>query len=186
MLRFLKKHTTLSKQRVPPENPVHRNTGINAGHHNDPEGEDRLKRTGADGTDSTMPPDINRGGGPLVANQGGSIENHQLPAPNTSTLTPRHAHDTVESGRSGGRCQRSDYTIARVVDRHYHLVEETSRADKATFVLGLAKGSAEVFGPLKAVLKSVSAVYAKHQVCLTPRSGSFPDSHIYRVSPPST
>ena len=48
---------------------------------------------------------------------------------------------------------------------HHHLVEEKSPADRATFVLRLAKGSANVFGPLKAVLEPISVIYAKHQVC---------------------
>ena len=51
------------------------------------------------------------------------------------------------------------------VDHHYHLAEERSPADRATFVLRLTEGSADIFGPLKAVLESVSVVYAKHQVC---------------------
>ena len=35
---------------------------------------------------------------------------------------------------------------------------------RAVFALDLAKGPAEAFGPLKAVLESVSGVYAQYQV----------------------
>ena len=34
----------------------------------------------------------------------------------------------------------------------------------AAFAVGLAKGAAEAFGPLKAVLESISVVYAQYQV----------------------
>ena len=35
-------------------------------------------------------------------------------------------------------------------------------------VFGVAKGAAEVFGPLKAVLESVSTIYAQYKACLSP------------------
>lgn len=49
------------------------------------------------------------------------------------------------------------------------LVVEREQVDRAlrcaTFESDLAKGTAEVSGPLKAVLQSISVVYAKYQVC---------------------
>ena len=52
-------------------------------------------------------------------------------------------------------------------DRHF-LVKERGWVDRAlgraAFVVDLAKGPAEAFGPLKAVLESVSGVYAQYQV----------------------
>ena len=48
------------------------------------------------------------------------------------------------------------------------LVKERGRIDRAlgraAFVIELAKGPAEAFTPLKAVLESISAVYSEHQV----------------------
>ena len=52
-------------------------------------------------------------------------------------------------------------------DRHY-LVKDRGWVDRALgragFVIDLAKGPAEAFGPLKAVLESISGVYAQYQV----------------------
>jgi hypothetical protein len=44
-----------------------------------------------------------------------------------------------------------------------------SRAvDRLAAVVDLAKGPAQAFAPLKAVLESISVVYAKYQVFLNP------------------
>ena len=50
----------------------------------------------------------------------------------------------------------------------YYLVKDRGWVDRnlgrAAFVVDLAKGPAEAFGPLKAVLESISGVYAQYQV----------------------
>ena len=52
-------------------------------------------------------------------------------------------------------------------DRH-RSVKERGWVDRnlgrAAFLVDLAKGPAEAFGPLKAVLESISGVYAQYQV----------------------
>ena len=93
MLRFLEKHRKSSKKSVPPENPAHQTADIGAEYGRGPEGEYRSRNTSADkasGTDSTTESDNNRGGDSQIANQDGRIENQQLPASSTSTLTPEH------------------------------------------------------------------------------------------------
>ena len=45
---------------------------------------------------------------------------------------------------------------------------------RAAFVVELAKGAAEAFGPLKAVLESISVVYDQYRVCSCPSVQGFP------------
>ena len=51
---------------------------------------------------------------------------------------------------------------------HHYSVKERGWVDRnlgrAAFFVDLAKGPAEAFGPLKAVLESISGVYAQYQV----------------------
>ena len=61
--------------------------------------EEDLRADKADGADSTMVPGINHGRRSQVASQDGRVEDQQLPAPNTSTLTPGH-----EGGDSASEC----------------------------------------------------------------------------------
>ena len=69
------------------------------------------------------------------------------------------------------------------VYRHY-LVKERGPVDRAfrraSFAFDLAKGAAEAFCPLKAVLQSISVVYTKYQVRFDtpfdfPSDGRFPE-----------
>ena len=68
------------------------------------------------------------------------------------------------------------------------LVKERSQVDRAfgraAFVVELAKGPAEAFSPLKAVLASISGLYAQHQVSFdalfeAPLTITFPE-HCFR------
>ena len=93
MLRFLKKRVKPSKKPVPPENPTHcQFTDIGGGNSG---GEHRSREISeadeADGTDSTIAPDLNHGGdggGSRITNHDGRVEDQRLPAPNASTPTP--------------------------------------------------------------------------------------------------
>jgi len=92
MLRFLKKRVKSSKNPVPAENPTHQITDIGTDCSRDSEGEYRsrdLRANMANGTDSTIAPDLNHGGGSRITNQDGRDEDQQLPAQNASTSTPR-------------------------------------------------------------------------------------------------
>ena len=44
---------------------------------------------------------------------------------------------------------------------------------RAAFAVGVAKGPAEAFGPLKAVLESISVVYARYEVYSYPSVQGF-------------
>jgi len=64
------------------------------------------------GSGSTIAQDINRRGGSRITYQDGAVKDQQVPAPNTSTLTPRHGDG--EAGECGGfSCRGQDlFTIA--------------------------------------------------------------------------
>jgi len=100
MLRFLKKRFKPSKNPVPPENPTHEITDIGAECGKNSEGEKDLRADEADGTDSTMAPDIDHGGGSRIANQDGRVEDQLFSAQNTSTLTPGEEGDNTSGLRS--------------------------------------------------------------------------------------
>ena len=102
MLRFLKKHRKPFNKPVPPDGPARQTADIGAEHGRDSKGGYRSRKVSADkvdGTDSTMAPGINRGRGSQVASQDGRVDNQQLPAQNTSTLTPGH-----DGGDSASEC----------------------------------------------------------------------------------
>ena len=106
MLRSLKKRLKRSKKSVPRKNPTHEVADIGAECGGDSEGEYRsggdLQVDEADGIDSTMAPDINRGDGSQTVTQDRRLANQQLPASNPSTSTPGHCEggNASECGRS--------------------------------------------------------------------------------------
>ena len=68
------------------------------------------------------------------------------------------------------------------------LVKERGWVDRtlgrAAFAIDLVKGPAEVFGPLKAILESISVVYAQYQVRFGPPFAPFApltDNYVYRT-----
>jgi len=72
----------------------------------------------------------------------------------------------AQSGKSRGESRCPSYTIIHIEPL---LVKKRGRIDRvlgrAAFAVGIAKGPAEAFGPLKAVLESISVVYAQYEVC---------------------
>jgi len=94
MLRFKKvwkQYLKPSPKLVPAENPTHQITDIDAECGGDTKGEYRsidLRADVADGTDSTITPDLNHGGGSRIANQDNWSEDQQLPVQNASTPIP--------------------------------------------------------------------------------------------------
>jgi len=98
MLRYLKKRIRSSKDLAPPASPTRQNTGIGAECDGDSEGEHCSKDLRADvanGTDLTIAPDINHGGGSRITNQDSKGEGQQPPAHNASAPTPRHEGDNA-------------------------------------------------------------------------------------------
>ena len=72
-----------------------------------------------------------------------------------------------EPGRPRGKSSFSNYTASVLTTTV--LAKERGWVDRAigraAFAVELAKGPAEAFTPLKAVLASISSVYAQYQVC---------------------
>ena len=76
-------------------------------------------------------------------------------------------HDPAKPGKSRGKSRCPGYAV---VYTDPYLVKERGWIDRslgrAMAVVELAKGPAEAFGPLKAVLQSISVFYTKYQVYL--------------------
>lgn len=87
--------------------------------------------------------------------------------------TGESAHDTVQSEKPRGEYRSPSLTYT--VRLHLQAVERDWKdraAGSAAIVLDVAKGAAEAFGPLKAVLEIVSAVYNQYKVCPLPSIGN--------------
>ena len=88
-------------------------------------------------------------------------------------LTAEDSQDTVQSGRS-----RGEYRASLVAHTWFLRIPVMERDWKdravgtAGIALDVAKGAAEAFGPLKAVLEAVSALYSQYKVCLPPSIGN--------------